>query len=195
MGFDQSLRDGQAQAGPALEAAPGVLAEQMRQLLRRHAPALVGDRDGHVDAVAHGRDPDGGGLGSVAGGVGEKIVENLDDALPVGQDPGEVQRQVDEDGVPAAAAEEGVAGLVHQDSQRHRLGRYRQSSGLDAARVQQVADQAVHVIGLLVDDAEKLAHHGRIRGRGGVQHGGGRALDGDQRGPQLVADQAEELGP
>ena len=65
MGLHQPLADRQAEAGRserALAIAAGevsVLAEQARQPLRRHAPALVGDRDGDVHALAYRGDPDG----------------------------------------------------------------------------------------------------------------------------------------
>ena len=78
---------------------------------------------------------------------------------------------------------------------RRRLGGDRQRARLDAPRIQQVADQAAHVIGLLVDDPEELKYLGRLRRRRAVQHGRGRALDCGQRGPQLVAHHAQELGP
>ena len=51
------------------------------------------------------------------------------------------------------------------------------------------------MIGLLVDDVEELKHLCRLQLRRGTQHGGGRALDGGQRGPQFVAHQAQELRP
>ena len=88
MGLDQALADGQAQpaADPAL-AVPGggVLAEQLPEVLRRDAPALVGHRDRDVLPVAFRRDPDGGGVRGVARGVGEQVVQHLHDALPVGR--------------------------------------------------------------------------------------------------------------
>ena len=71
VGLHQPLRDGQAQAGPPDPAlpflAPGtaVLPEQVRQPVGRHAPAFVGDRDRHVQAIPHRGDPDGGRLGRV----------------------------------------------------------------------------------------------------------------------------------
>ena len=72
---------------------------------------------------------------------------------------------------------------------------HRQRARLDPAGVEQVADQAQHVVGLAVDDAEELQHLGpRQRGRG-TQHRGGRALDGGQGRAQFVAHHAQELHP
>ena len=45
--------------------------------------------------------------GRVPRSVGEEVVEDLDDAPPVGQHPRQVRRQVDEYRVPAASAQEG----------------------------------------------------------------------------------------
>ena len=117
LGLDQALADGEAQ--PAAEAAlpvpgGGVFTEQLAELVRRDAPALVGDRDRHIQPLALRRDPDGRGVRRVARGVGEQVVEHLHQALPVGHDPGQVGREVDADGVPPAAADERAARLVHQ---------------------------------------------------------------------------------
>ena len=53
--FHQPLADGKTEAESAHAALGagdiGVLPEQVRQLLGRHAPPFVGDRDGDVDAV------------------------------------------------------------------------------------------------------------------------------------------------
>ena len=87
VGLDQPLADGQAQAVspaaqlPVVAGEAGVLPEQVRQLLRRHAPALGGHRDRDVNAVRRRDDADGGRLGGVPRRVGE-IVEDVDDALP-----------------------------------------------------------------------------------------------------------------
>ena len=58
-----------------------------------------------------------------------------------------------------------------------------------------VGDEAAQVVGLLVDDAEELQHLGRVEGGRGAQHGGRRALDGNEGGAQLVTHRAQELGP
>ena len=60
LGLDQALADGESQ--PAAEAARpvpggGVLAEQLAELVRRDVPALVGDRDRHIQPLALRRDP------------------------------------------------------------------------------------------------------------------------------------------
>ena len=197
MRLHQPLADGEAEAGPAGSAAgparAGVLLEQPRQQLRRHAPALVGDRDRDMRAVAHRRDPDGRGFGRVPGGVGEEVVQHLHDALAVGHHRRKPGRQVDEHGVPGAAREEGVARLVDERRHLRRLGLDRERARVDAPRVEQVGDEADHVIGLPVDDAEELAHLDRAEHPPGAEHRGGRALDGGQRRAQLVAHQAEEL--
>ena len=52
---------------------------------------------------------------------------------------------------------------VHQHRHLRRFGRDRQRARLDARHVQQVGNQVVHVVGLLVDDPEKLTDHGRVQ--------------------------------
>ena len=71
LGLDQALADGEAQ--PAAEAAlpvpgGGVFTEQLAELVRRDAPAIVGDRDRHRQPLARRRDPDGRGVRRVARG-------------------------------------------------------------------------------------------------------------------------------
>ena len=66
--------------------------------------------------------------------------------------------------------------LVHQDGQFHRSGGDRQRARLDARRVQQIADQLPHPVGLGVDDPVELARLGRVQRGGGVQQGGDRAF-------------------
>ena len=131
----------------------------------------------------------------MAGRVREEVVQHLHNALAVGHCPRQVRREVEEDGVPASAAQEGGAGPVHQRGHVHRLGRDRERARLDAPRVQEVRDQAAHVVGLPVDDAEELEHLGLGRDRHGAQYGRRRALDRGQGGAELVAHHPEELGP
>ena len=195
--LDESLRDGEPEAVPRRRALPcaGVLAEQVRQRLGRHPASLVGDRDGDVRVLAHGRHPDRGRLGSMPRGVGQEVVEHLHDAPAVGHHGGQPRRQVDEDGVPAAAAEERAARPLDQGGRLRGLGGDRERARVDAPRIEQVADEAAHVGALLGDDAVQFAHLGRVELGRLLQQRVGRALDGDQRGAQLVAHQAEELGP
>ena len=147
-----------------------------------------------VHGVAHGRDPDRRGLRRVAGGVGQQVAQHLHDAPAVGHHPGQVGRQVDEHGVAAAAGEKGGAGPVHQHRDLRGLGRNREGARLDAPGIEQRADEAAHVPGLLVDDAVELAHLGGVELRRVLQQRGDRALDGGERSAQLVAHHAEELG-
>ena len=55
------------------------------------------------------------------------------------------------------------------------------------------ADEAAHVVGLLVDDPEELAHLRPVQVLRRLQQRGGRALDGGERRAQLVAHKPEEL--
>ena len=76
---------------------------------------------------------------------------------------------------------------------RFGLGHDRQGSGLDAPRVQQITDQRVHATGLLGDDRAEPAHLGGIERPRVVEQRGGRADNGRQRGPQLVAHNVQDL--
>ena len=199
VGFNQPLADGQAQTvaiGTARFAgARGVAIEDVRESLRRKPLALVRNR--HLDMhpfVLRGH-LNGGGLRGVSGRIRQQVAEHLHDALPVGHHPRQVRRQVNLHGLPAAAANEGVASLVYQAGHSGRLGSHRQRAGLHAPRVQQIADQVAHVIGLLINDAEELHHLGRVDWLVGAQHRGRRTLDRGQRRAQLMAHHAKELGP
>ena len=196
--LDEPLRDGEPEAVARRHARPAaaVLAEQVRQQLGRHPAPLVGDRDGDVHVLAHGPHPDRGRLGlRVPRGVGEQVVEHLHDAPAIGHHGRQLRREVDEDGVPAAAAEERAARPLDQGGHLRGLRRDRERARVDAPRVEQVADETGHVAGLLGDDAEELAHLGRVELGLLLKRRVGRALDGEQRGAQLVAHQAQELGP
>ena len=196
----QTLADGEPQAAPDPALAvpggdPGVLPEQVRQPLRRNAQAFVADRNRDMHPVAGSGDPDGGRVGRVPGGVGEEVVQHLHDAPPVGHHPGKLRCEVDEDVVPPAAAQERVSRPVHQGGHLRGLGRHRERARVDAPRVQQIADEPAHVVGLLDDDAEELAHLRPVQRRRGLHQGGGGALDRGQRRAQLVAHHVQELGP
>ena len=74
-----------------------------------------------------------------------------------------------------------------------RTGSTGRGAGLDAGHVQQVADDLAHAVGLVADDPVELAHLGGVQVR--LQQRVGGALDGGQRGPQLVAHHGQELRP
>ena len=58
-GLHQSLVDRQARAGapepPLADGREAVLTQQLRQPVRRHAPALIGNQDRHMQAITRGR--------------------------------------------------------------------------------------------------------------------------------------------
>ena len=190
VGLDEPLADGEPEAVARRRAVPaaGVLAEQVRQQLGYHAAPLVGDRDGDVRVLAQGRDPDRGRLGGVPRGVRQEVVEHRRDAPAVGHHGGQFRRQVDDDFVPPAAAEERASRPLDQLGHLRGFSGDRQRARVDAPRVEQVADEAAHVDGLLGDDAEELARLGRVELGRLLQPRVGRAFDCDQRSAQLVAD-------
>ena len=131
----------------------------------------------------------------MTGRVREQVAEDLHDPLRVGHRAGQVLREVDHHGVAAAAGQEGRPGAVDQRGDARGLGAHRERARLDAPGVEQVRDQAAHVVGLAVDDAQELKHLGRGRGGRGAEHGRRRALDRGQRRAELVAHHLEELRP
>ena len=164
-------------------------------MLGGHPHPVVGHREGHVDPLPRGGDPDGGQVVGVAGRVGEQVGQHLHHPPPVRRHPGQTRRQVDHQVAPSAPALEPAPGLVHQDGDLHRFRGYRQGPRLDAGHVQQVADQVAHALRLVPDDPEELGHLRRVQVGGILQQGVRRALDGRQGGPELVAHHPQELGP
>ena len=193
MCFHDTFADRQPQPGASGKA--DALPEEVREPLGRDPPSLVRDRDREVRAVARRLHPDRRRLRGVPPRVGEEIDEHLYDALGVGHRPRKVRRKVDEDRVPASAAQERGPGLVHQRGHVGGLGCDGERARLDASRVQQVRDEAPHVVGLAVDEAKELQHLGPGRDRRGLEHGRGRTLDGGERGAQFVAHHAQEVRP
>ena len=104
------LTDGQAQtrtadfAFPGLAVDPGKLPEQVRQPLGGDPGALVGDGDRHVGIFPHRGHPDDRRLQRVPCRIGQEVGQDLDNALSVCHDRGQIQREVEVEGVPAAAA-------------------------------------------------------------------------------------------
>ena len=96
VGLDDSLADGEPQAGP--HAVPLIAlgaeepAEEVGQPLGGHPHAVVGHRDGNVHPFHSGAHPDGGRLGGVARRVGQQVGQHLLHAAPVRQCSGQVRR-------------------------------------------------------------------------------------------------------
>ena len=128
------------------------------------------------------------------GRVRQQVAEHLDDALRVGHRAGEVRREIDREGVAAPAGQEGGPGLVDQRGDARGLGVDGERARLDAPRVEEVGDEAVHMVGLGVDDADELEHLGTGRGPRGGERRSRRALDRGEGGAELVAHHPEELG-
>ena len=132
--------------------------------------------------------------GACRAALAKQVAQHLRDAPALGHHRRQAGGKVEGDGVSPAAAEERSPRLLHQIAELRGLGRDRERARVEAPGVEQVADEAAHVVGLLVDDAQERAKLGRVHRLRGVEHGGDRALDGGERGAQLVAHQAQELG-
>ena len=83
--------------------------------------------------------------------------------------------------------------LLHELRHLRGLGRDGERARVDAPRIEQVADEPAHVLGLRGDDAVELARLGRVE-PDVVEQRRRRALDGGERLAQLVADEPQELG-
>ena len=115
----------------------------------------------------------------------------------IGHDPGQAGRQVDADGVPPAAADEQCLGPgpPFRGVTSEGSGATDSVPDFDAPGVEQVANQVVHAVGLLVDDAEELRHLGRSENARGAEHRGGRALDRARGARSSWLYHAQELRP
>ena len=118
--LDEPLRDREPEARAAREAVP--LAKEVRDPLRGDAPPLVRHREHQVVALPAPLDPDRRGGIRVPGRVRQEVAEHLYDALRVGHRAGEVRREIDREGVPAPAGQEGGPGLVDQRGDARGLG-------------------------------------------------------------------------
>ena len=199
-------------AHPALLVEDGQIAQHERLRVgaaaqRRPDPGRqLGRREGLDDVVLGARfERAGDGLVAPVGGD--------EDDRQVGE-LGHARHQLDAVGAGEHEVEQHELRLLRGDDARERLvlaGHHRGVARL-GERVAEVAqrlgvvvhhedgrglaplgDQADHVIGLPVDEAEELAHLDRAEHPPGAEHRGGRALDGGQRRAQLVAHQPEEL--
>ena len=107
--------------------------------------------------------------------VREEAVQHLYDVLAVGHREREAGREFDEHGVPDAAARKRGPGPIPEQGHPGGLRRQGERARLDAAHVEQVRDQAAHVIGVPVDEPEELEHLCPGCSRRGIEHARGQA--------------------
>ena len=131
--------------------------------------------------------------GEFPGGVGEQVAQHLNDPAPIGHHGRELRLEVHAEVAPRCPAEEPLPGLVDDRGDLARPGFDGERAGLDAGHVEQVPDQVVHLVRRVADDAEELRHLGGIELGRGLQERRDRALDGGERGPELVAHHPQEL--
>ena len=77
----------------------------------------------------------------------------------------------------SSPARKALLAPFHQIHHRRRLGRDRERARVDAPRVEPIGDETAHLVRLLDDDAEELAHLGRVEPRRLLQQRDPRSLD------------------
>src|SRR5512133_1299832 len=198
-GLDQALGQVQAEPGPA--RLPGqVVADAVEAL---EDPALLVDGDARApvadlehDLAALGDEADLDRLvgRGVAQGVGEQVAQHLVDPHPVAAAVGGV---VGGDHVHRAVrvlAGEAVHDLADQVDGVDGGGVDQPGPGLQPGHLQQVLDQPLQTLGLHQHQLVVLAPPvlGEVAVRAQQRHQ--EALDGGERGPQLVGDAGHEVG-
>ena len=91
----------------------------------------------------------------------------------------------------AEPGERGRDDLLERDRAHDQLHR----TGLEAAHVEQVADQVVEPVGAVVDRLEQLASRRRCEVHVALQQAAHRRLDRRERRAQIVRHRREECGP
>ena len=131
--LDEPLRDGEPEAVARLRALSrrGMLAEQVRQSLGRRPAPLVGDRDGDVRVLAQGRHRIGVDSGACLAALDTRLLSTCTMRRRSAITGAQPRGQLDEDGVPAAAAQERASRPLDQGG-RH-LGRERAGAEHKAA--------------------------------------------------------------
>ena len=173
---------GAVAAGEALE---GVLLQS-----RGQAGAVVVDGDQHLTGACRRRDRDGRARRGVAARVAEQVGDQLVEPLDV---TGHGHRLLGQPQLPPVVGcdDARVGDRLEQQPGHVDLGALERAAGVQPGEQEQVLDQAGHPVGLGL-------HLGEGRGEGGgvVRRTTGQlgvAVDGGQRGPQLVRGVRDEL--
>ena len=167
------------------------LEDALLQLVR-HAGPVVRHLEPHraaiQDRVQLGRPPGGG----VPQRVGEQVGQDPLEQAGVGQHQREAvrHRHLQPQRVVEPARRD-RRHLVDRDGAQERL----QRPGVQAAHVEQVADERVEPVRVLLDGGQQVGLVGFGPLHVGLPQAADRGLDRGQRGAQVVADRGEQRGP
>src|ERR1039458_259308 len=202
VGQDDVLDDGQAEAGAA--GLAGACFVDAVEALEDAIEVLGGDAGAEV---LDGEFDFGGNIGlkqpradanpaagfAVLEGVLNEVAEDLVHGVGIGQDQriGRAGRFEFDPGVDDDSAQ-GLDGVLDQGAGPRGLQRELVVRALDAGQGQQILNKAVHAGGVLEDDAEELAG-GFGAGIRVLDQRLDVALDGGERGAQLVADVGDKV--
>ncbi len=205
--LDDAAADGEAETGAALLAGVGGLdlleaVEDAVELVGGDAAAFVDDLEEDGVGGGLGVDADGGGDGGELDGVGEKIGEDLEDAVGVAVEEesfgigslGDGERfELEVDGVGVGHGGHGVDGLLGEIAQGAAADLQRGAAGLHALEVENVVDEADEAVGVGDGDAEEVECLGvDVADDAGGEKAEGSANTGEWRA-QLVRDGGDEL--
>ncbi len=131
-------------------------------------------------------------LGAVFNGVGDEVGDDLDDAVLVGEDDGELRGKVDHDGMTVGLGAEAFRQSFSQSGQGNVGQVGGEPAGLQAGSIQQVLDHGGEMVGFLLNHGEAVLDDGLIPFGIFTAQGGDVALDERHGGFELVADDGDE---
>ena len=188
-----------------VETEPGATAAARLPELGEHPAPQVG-----VDALAlvlddqleitgppsrvRRREGDPDRAGAVPDGVLDEVRDDLDELVGIDGDLGQVGGDVELDGTARARADR----LDHppdQDLRVHRARVQLEPAGVDACDVEQLGDESAEPVGVGADGREHELLLVVVELVPAIQQRLHEALHAGQRGPQLVGDGGDEVGP
>ncbi len=195
VGFDDRLGEVQPQPG-TLGLADGLVGavkavEDIGDVGGVNPGPLVADGDDHLFGADLTADADLA-FGGIFNGVRDKVGNDLDDAVLVGEDDGEFCGEVDHEGVAVGLSAETRRGVLGKgwDGNVGQVGG--EPASLQAGGIQQVLDHGGQVVGLLLDHGETVLDNGLIPFGVFAAQGADVALDERHGSFQLVADDGDE---
>src|SRR5690606_33282866 len=159
--LDDALGDGEAEADAAAARVAGLpeAVEEVRELIGRDAGPGVADLEAHLVAIAFDVDAHAPAFGRELDGVADEVAERLEQAVAVDADSGRLGLVAAQLELERPLRRDHTERLVQALEQRRGAVGARldeQAAGLDAPQVEQVGDQAVHLLGRRADALDLL---------------------------------------